>query len=73
MSWAKFLGTPPPTMNRAVVPAAILMSVSSRKSAIASIIMYGLPSLARSFWCLTRPKPAELSTKAGQKIGTPFS
>ena len=26
----------------------------------------------RSFWCFTRPNPAELSTKAGQKIGAPF-
>ena len=38
VSWAKFFGTPPPTMNRPVVPAAILMSVSSRKSATASMV-----------------------------------
>jgi hypothetical protein len=37
VSCAKFLGTPPPTMNSPVTPAAILMSVSSRKSAAESI------------------------------------
>jgi len=71
VSWAKFFGTPPPTMKRPVVPAASLMSVSSRKSATASMVRYGLPAFIRSTWCFTRPKPAELSTKAGQKIGTP--
>ena len=30
-------------------------------------------ALIRSTWCLTRPKPAEQSVKAGQKIGTPSS
>ncbi len=39
VSWAKFLGTPPPTMNSPVVPAASLTSVSSRKSATASMVM----------------------------------
>src|SRR5581483_867626 len=39
VSWAKFLGTPPPTMKRPVVPAASLTSVSSRKSATASMVM----------------------------------
>src|SRR3954453_15165844 len=38
VSCAKFFGTPPPTMNRPVVPAASLMSVSSRKSATESMV-----------------------------------
>src|ERR1700738_313958 len=38
VSGAKFFGTPPPTMNRPVAPAAILISVSSRKSATASMV-----------------------------------
>ena len=42
----KFFGTPPPIISRPVVPALILISVSSRKSAIASSTMYGLPAFS---------------------------
>src|SRR6185503_5704606 len=38
VSCAKFFGTPPPTMKRAVVPTASLISVSSRKSPVASAV-----------------------------------
>src|SRR3954447_10840349 len=73
VSWAKFLGTPPPIISSPVVPALTLMSVSSRKSAMLSSVMYGLSAFIASTWCLTRPNPAELSTNAGQKIGTSCS
>src|SRR6202022_4101566 len=48
VSWAKFFGTPPPTMNKPVAPAAILMSVSSRKSATASMVRLGFAAFLRS-------------------------
>ncbi|MNC93590.1 hypothetical protein D3C83_102530 [compost metagenome] len=60
-------------MKRAVVPAASLISVSSRKSPALSMVTYGFFALRRSAWCLTMPKPAEQSENAGTKIGTPFS
>lgn len=70
VSWTKFLGTPPPIMRRPEVGAAILISVSSRKSFTESMETW---LFGCRCWCSTRPNPALESEKAGQKIGTSFS
>jgi hypothetical protein len=73
VSCAKFFGTPPPIISRPVVPALILISVSSRKVGDAVERQPVAAAFIASTWCLTRPKPAELSVNAGQKIGTSCS